>query len=209
MTDPYLYDDCQVLRNKLGIKDAELLDEAEVDLSCNAINDLLTSSILGDYGFDHLCEFHERIFGDVYEWAGKPRTVSIEKQEAVLGYMSIKYADPSDIKSESTTILKSLDCIEWKNLTLDEQSKVLSDKMAQLWKVHPFREGNTRTIVTFVCHFAENRDIPLDSELFEKNAAYLRSALVAATAEFPDGDYRRPEYLYKIVKDSLIRGSCL
>jgi len=39
--DPYLYDDCHVLSNKLGIKDADLLDKAEVDLSCNAINDLL------------------------------------------------------------------------------------------------------------------------------------------------------------------------
>ena len=62
MKDPYLYDDCQVLRNKLGIKDTDLLDKAEVELSCNAINDLLTSSIQGDYNFDHLCDFHKRIF---------------------------------------------------------------------------------------------------------------------------------------------------
>jgi hypothetical protein len=41
--------------------------------------------------------------------------------------------------------------------------------------------------------------------LFEQNAAYLRSALVAATAIFPDGDFRKPEYLLRIVKDSLER----
>ena len=206
MKDPYLYDDCQVLRNTLGIKDADLLDKAEVDLSCNAINDLLTSSIQGDYDFDHLCGFHKRIFIDVYDWAGKPRTVPMEKQEAVLGYMSIKYAHPKDILSESTAILNRLRGVEWGSLSLDNQAVILSDNMAQLWKVHPYREGNTRTIVTFFCHFAWNRGIPLDSELFEKNAAYLRSALVAATAVFPDGDFRKPDYLRGIVKDSLIRG---
>jgi len=198
-----------VLRNRLGIKDADLLDKAEVDLSCNAIHDLLTSSMQGEYDFDHLCEFHERIFGEVYDWAGKPRTVPMEKQEAVLGYMSIKYTHPKDIRSESTEILNNLRGVEWDRLSLDDQATMLSDSMAQLWKVHPYREGNTRTIVTFFCHLAWNRGVPLDSELFEKNAAYLRSALVAATAVFSDGDFRKPEYLRAIVKDSLIRGGGL
>ena len=79
--------------------------------------------------------------------------------------------------------------------------------MADLWKVHPFREGNTRTTVTFICQFAESKGLPLDRELFEQNAAYLRSALVAATAIFRDGDFRKFDYLIRIVKDSLERGT--
>lgn len=31
MIDPYLYKDCEVLKNKLGMKDSTKLDKAEVD----------------------------------------------------------------------------------------------------------------------------------------------------------------------------------
>lgn len=46
----------------------------------------------------------------------------------------------------------------------------------------------------------------IDRELFEKNAAYTRNALVVASAVFKDGDFRQPGYLLKIVKDGLERG---
>jgi len=49
MKDPYLYDDCPVLRNKLGIRDADSLDKAEVDFSCNALKELVSSPIAGKY----------------------------------------------------------------------------------------------------------------------------------------------------------------
>ena len=46
MHDPYHYDDCPVLRNKLGIKDAELLNKAEVDITCKAIYDISVCGVL-------------------------------------------------------------------------------------------------------------------------------------------------------------------
>jgi len=207
MHDPYLYDDCPVLKNKLGLKDADMLDKAEVEFSCNAIHSLLTNPIQGDYDFAHLCRFHAHIFGDVYEWAGQPRTVSIEKQEAVIGYMSIEYAKPQNIEVEAATILNKMNATKWHMLSINEQADALSVGLAELWKVHPFREGNTRTTITFVCQFAENKALMLDRFLFEQNAAYMRSALVAATAIFRDGDFRKSEYLLQIVKDSLERGA--
>jgi len=206
MIDPYLYPDCPVLRNNLGIKDAELLDKAEVEFSCNALNHLLTNPINGNYDFEHLCKFHALIFGDVYDWAGLPRIVPMEKQEAVLGYMSIIYSQPRDIERKATEVLDELRKIKWADLEINEVMRLFSDGLAELWKIHPFREGNTRTIVTFMCQFIEKEGVPLDRKLFERNAAFLRSALVAATAVFPDGDYRNLDYLYKIVKTSIDRG---
>jgi len=132
--------------------------------------------------------------------------VTIEKQEAVLGYMSIEYAKPHEIEYKVNAILQNLNDEKWQNLSLDNQAEALSTGLAELWKVHPFREGNTRTTITFICQFADSKELPLDRTLFEQNAAYLRSALVAATAIFPDGDFRKPEYLLRIVKDSLERG---
>jgi len=206
MHDPYLYYDCAVLKNKLGLKDGDLLDKAEVEFSCNAIHDLLINPIQGNYDFEHLCKFHAHIFGDVYDWAGQPRSVSIEKQEAVLGYTSIEYAKPQAIETSVTAVLQRMNAIRWEILSLDEQAEVLSAGLADLWKVHPFRDGNTRTTVTFICQFAESKGLPFDRELLEQNAAYLRSALVAATAIFRDGDFRKPAYLVRIIRDSLERG---
>ena len=209
MEDPYLYEDCPVLKNKLGIKNGDTLDRVEVDLSCAAIKRLILNPIKGDYDFNHLLAFHKAIFEDIYAWAGEPRTVNIEKQEAMLGYMSIEYTKPSNIKSEASSILLDMSNINWKNLSLDKQAKELSSNMACLWKVHPFREGNTRTTITFINQFAEDKGMPFDRILFEKNAAYVRSALVAASAVFKDGDFSKPEYLFNIVKDSLQKGKLL
>ena len=85
-----------------------------------------------------------------------------------------------------------------------EASKEFCDSLAKLWKIHPFREGNTRTTVTFCCQFIDEQGIIINRELFEKNARYVRTALVAYNAYFSDGsDFSKKEYLEKIVFDSL------
>ena len=85
--------------------------------------------------------------------------------------------------------------------------ETFSNFLAELWKVHPFREGNTRTIVTFCSMFIEAQGFYIESDLFKDNAVYMRNALVAANAIFDDlGDLRKPEYLYRIVQDALEQG---
>ena len=206
MIDPYCYENSDVLKNKLGIKDGAELDRAEVDFSCNAIHELSISPLDGNYDFEHFCNFHAYIFKDIYEWAGEPRTVEMEKAEAVLGYMSIEYTKPKEINETASAVLKKMSEKKWEEMSLDEQARNLSSSMADLWKVHSFREGNTRTTITFICQFADSKGMFIDRELFEKHSAYTRNALVAASAIFKDGDFRQTEYLYKIVKDSLEKG---
>ncbi len=73
-----------------------------------------------------------------------------------------------------------------------------------MWKVHPFREGNTRTIITFVCDFADEHGFKINRSLLEKNSVYLRTSLVAANAVFKDiGDKSQIQYLYKIILDAI------
>ncbi|MCL2049993.1 MAG: Fic family protein [Defluviitaleaceae bacterium] len=204
--DPYLYDDVDVLKNKLGIKDGELLAKREVDITCRKIHQITETPIEGDYDFKHFCEFHAKIFNAVYEWAGLPRTVTINKAEKSLAWQSIEYTKPSNIESEATIVLQKMASLDWDSMNTDEKATELSRSMADLWKIHPFREGNTRTTITFVCQFAESKGIFLKREIFEKNAAYMRAALVAASAKFADIDLRQPEHLFKIVRDSIERG---
>ncbi|MFI3172656.1 MAG: hypothetical protein R3Y58_09895, partial [Eubacteriales bacterium] len=69
--------------------------------------------------------------------------------------------------------------------------------------------GNTRTIVTFCSKYIEQMGICIHSELFEENAVYMRTALVAASALFSDelGDKRNYKYLEKIIYDAFEEGA--
>jgi len=177
MHDPYLYEDSDVLKNKYGIKDKEMLDRVEVDVSTNAINEMLKSPILGNFDFQHLCAYHEKIFSEIYEWAGISRIIAMEKAEHVLGYMSIEYSRPENIKKDVTSVLDKMNTINWEDLSLEDQAIKLSENLSDLWKVHPFRDGNTRTTVTFVCDFARSRDMILDQGLFARETQHIPGML--------------------------------
>ena len=79
MRDPYLYDDVPVLRNKLGIRNQNLLDNAEAAYVVYRLKDLALNPLSGDYHTEHLLKMHEYIFQDLFEWAGVPRTISIQR----------------------------------------------------------------------------------------------------------------------------------
>lgn len=154
-----------------------------------------------------LCRTHYIIFQDIFAWAGKFRTINIEKPEPALGGISIEYTDCSEIKGELACILDSGNQYLWREAKFEEVLNEFSVFMAKLWKVHPFREGNTRTIITFCCRFIESFGIYVDSGLFKDNARYMRTALVAASAVFTNlGDRRKTEYLEKIVSEALMNG---
>lgn len=207
MKDPYLYLDSEVLKNLAGIQDAEELKNMEADYTLFRLSEIAEDDSLEKFDFQTLCELHYRIFQDVYEWAGKPRVINIEKAEAVLGEISVVYSDCFDIAKDAERILKRANSFEWGNASFGDVVVTFSNFWAELWKVHPFREGNTRTIVTFCSMFIEAQGIYIESNLFKDNAAYMRNALVAANAIFEDhGDLRKPEYLYRIVQDALGRG---
>lgn len=92
----------------------------------------------------------------------------------------------------------------WMELSLDDKVKCFSEDLAAIWKVHGFREGNTRLTITFCCQFIEFQDIPVNRAIFEKHSAYVRNALVAYSAVFHDlGDLSKKEYLERIIRDSL------
>jgi len=77
--DPYVNPATGVLRNRLGLTDPDRLEDAEADFSAVRLAGLGRRPLPGNYDLAHLQRFHERIFGDVYPWAGELRTVVISK----------------------------------------------------------------------------------------------------------------------------------
>ena len=71
--------------------------------------------------------------------------------------------------------------------------------MTDIWRVHPYREGNTRAVSIFMKLFADKKGLPFNAELLSQNTGYLRNALVmAAIDEAPE-----PSYLHRIITDAL------
>lgn len=204
MRDPYLYDDVDVLKNKLNIKDGEKLAQAEGDITISKLLDVSEDLkiIKGDISFKCLQKIHKYIFEDIYEWAGQPRIVNIEKYEPVLNGLSVKYSDHKLIEKEVNLIIDKLNRVEWKDLSLDEMVSKFARGIAQIWQVHSFREGNTRSVILFADKFAKANRLPLDINTLLNHSQYLRNALVMSSI----GEYSEYHYLENIFKDAINKG---
>ena len=204
MRDIYLYPDVDVLRNKCGIKDGAELEKAEANYVSLRLREIAKTPLEGVYDAEHYLAFHKYIFQDLYDWAGKPRKVNITKSEPVLNGLSVEYSDVIWIRRELENACNELNRIDWHSLSIKEVAKELSRCLAAIWKVHPFREGNTRTSITFICQFADEKGFSINRKLFEENSSYVRTSLVAYNAFFNNGeDYSKTEYLEWIIEDAL------
>lgn len=210
MRDPYLYENTEVLKNKLDIRTQDGLNDAEADYVVYRLKELAMNPLPGEYNTEHLLRMHHYIFQDLYEWAGEPRIIAIYKEEDVLRGMSVEYSDPFDIVKDIHNILSDMRGKPWKDMDRKRATVEFCDSLARLWKVHPFREGNTRTTITFCCQYADAIGLKINRELFEKNSRYVRMALVAYNAYFADGsNFSKREYLEKIVYDAMAERTVL
>ncbi len=73
--DPYLYPTLDVLRNRLGIRQAQRLEQTAWEFTS-----LRAATIpLGPRGrgLPHLCAIHRQLYQDLFDWAGKLREIDI------------------------------------------------------------------------------------------------------------------------------------
>ena len=121
-----------VLENKLGITDSATLARTEEKLSKEKAVKLFEYGILDNQkagSFQALAEIHKYLFEDIYDFAGKIRTVNIAKG-------GFRFAPVMYLES-------SLENIE-KMPQGDFDSIV--EKYVEMNIAHPFREGNGRSM---------------------------------------------------------------
>lgn len=194
--DPYLYEDAPVLKNLPGIKNSEELKRVEGDLTRMSMG-VVYAREYEKFNTETLCDIHRTIFGSLYEWAGEFRTIPIMKAEEVLGGDTVRYAAPSEIKKQLDMASKEIARIKTTANKKDIVFKIVRITAA-IWQTHPFREGNTRSVVAFSVLLAAKLGVKLDYELFANHAAYVRNALVWCT----QGIYSIYDYLERIYFDA-------
>ncbi len=202
MRDPYLYDDVNVLRNLANIRDHELLRMAEADITNLAMTGIYNRRY-EHFNADTLLDIHLSIFGQIYDWAGELRTIQMVKAEEVLGGDTVRYAYPKEIKKQLTTAMKELSKLK-RNGSNDRDIVFRMVRIvAQIWQIHPFREGNTRAVMVFAVLYAKHMGFDVDHALFGIHASYVRNALVWAS----QGIYSKYEYLERIFYDAILHES--
>lgn len=148
--DPYLDLQSGVLRNRLGITDAGELARAEAELTSYRLIELRASPLPGRYDLPHLQAFHRHIFGDVYDWAGELRTVTLGKGDALfcLPQHLVATADDVFTRLARDRHLRGRD----RTAFVDGLAALL----AEVNTLHPFREGNGRTQRAFLAQLARD-----------------------------------------------------
>ncbi len=76
----YCYPDTDILINKLDIREPKKLQKFERKLTMLRLLELIDQPMRGNFDFIHLQAIHKYIFQDIYDWAGKIRTVDIAKE---------------------------------------------------------------------------------------------------------------------------------
>jgi len=153
--DPYIDPATGVLRNKLGLETAEELADAERQITHAALILIRESPVRAAYDLPHLCAIHQRIFGDIYEWAGRIRTVAIAKGNL--------FCLPQYIESSSADIFRAL---RGENFLQGLERGPFLDRLTfylgEVNAVHPFREGNGRTQRAFFEQLARDARFTLN-----------------------------------------------
>ena len=144
----YCYQNSNTLINKLEIKDQATLQKYEARITAAKLLALRQKGITGNFDKNHFVSIHKYIFEDIYPFAGKFRTENIAK-----GYF--RFAEWEYIEEELDKLLLKLKNENYLNEKSEEElAKALDYYMSELNVLHPFREGNGRTIREFIRQLA-------------------------------------------------------
>jgi cell filamentation protein len=110
----------------------------------------------GNLDFTHYKAVHHHLFQDVYEWAGKARTVRMSKG-------GNPFCFPENIENQATRLFGELQADRFlQELDSSGFAEKAAHFLAELNAIHAFREGNGRSQLTFFALVADYAGHPID-----------------------------------------------
>ena len=148
---------------------------------------------------------HRRLFEGIYRHAGKIRDYNISKAEWILDGDTVTYGNALDLREMLDYDLKLEKQFSYKGLTTDQIIEHIARFVSNLWQIHPFGEGNTRTTAVFLIEYLRTLGYDAQNDLFAENAWYFRNALVRANYTNVQKDiYETTEYLELFLRNLLL-----
>ncbi|MBQ8892727.1 MAG: Fic family protein [Bacilli bacterium] len=152
-------------------------NELECDFVSTRIVELLNEEKF-ELSVNYLKYLHKYLFQDVFEFAGEFRKIDFSKHEKILNNDSVAYGDSKTL-TESLEYDISLELSKnYKEMNIVSVINNIANFSSNIWQVHPFREGNTRTTAIFIEKYLIYLGFNVDNTLFKEKSVYFRNALV-------------------------------
>ena len=171
-----------VLKNKKGIADLHTLQTEEEAALAGAYSQLLGEVRSDTPIMNELIRYvHKALFGDLFDWAGRWRTVKIGKDETV-------WPPPDFLESAMQEFEKEvLSCYPASILADDDVfCTAVGHIQGEFLAIHPFREGNARTIKLVADLLAaQTKRLPLTYDMTATGVAkYIEAAKAAMLKDY-------------------------
>ena len=165
---------------KLGHDEPEDAEEAD-KVSTRMI------AIINTPGFrlspEYYLGLHKQIFDGVFPHAGKIRDVELTKREWVLNGDTVQYTPSCVVRDSLDYDFNREKEFTYKGLSEDRFVEHFASFISGVWQIHPFREGNTRTVALFAIKYLRSRGYTVTNDLFAEKSWFFRNALVRANYE--------------------------
>ena len=179
--------------------DTEEADKVSVNIAKLLNEKAFSFSLVG------FTSIHKHIFQDVFKFAGKIRDYNITKKEWVLRGDTVLYVSAPDIRAAIEHDLEKEKSFDYTNLSMPEIISHLMKFVSGLWQIHPFGEGNTRTVAVFTIQYLRSMGLNVENDLFSNHSWYFRNALVRANYQnIQQGVKRNSEFLESFFRNLLM-----
>ena len=144
-------------------------------------------AVINDGGFEFTPEYyisiHAKLFKGVLASAGKLRTVNIRKREWVLKDDSVTYGSADTIKQSLIRDFIDEREFDYGGKSPRQAIPHFARFIAQIWQVHPFGEGNTRTTAVFAIKYLNSLGYRVANNMFKDNSWFFRNLLLGENNE--------------------------
>jgi fido (protein-threonine AMPylation protein) len=148
---------------------------------------------------------HRRLFTGIYKFAGEIRDYNISKDEWVLNGETIYYASSDSIRAALDYDFEREKAFSYKGLGKEQIAEHVAKFVSDLWQVHAFGEGNTRTAAVFTIKYLRTFGFAVSNDLFADHSWYFRNALVRANYnDYKNNVYATLEYLNRFFGNLLL-----
>ena len=179
-------------------------DMQEADQVSANITKILSSNTL-DFSAKGYISLHRRIFAGVFKHAGKVRDYDISKKEWILNGDTVHYLNWEDLHRALDYDIEQERRFSYKGLNTDQLIQHITRFVSDIWQIHAFGEGNTRTTAVFAILYLRDLGYKVENDMFAQHSWYFRNALVRANyRNAVDGIDYAPEYLERFFRNLLL-----
>lgn len=154
-------------------------DTEEGDKVSVRITELLAEKAF-TFSPSQLTAIHKHLFSGIYKFAGKIRDYNITKKEWVLNGDTVFYAGADMIRETLNYDFLQEKNFDYSGVNISDAISHLVRFCSNIWQIHPFGEGNTRTTAVFMIKYLHTLGFDVNNDIFAHHSWYFRNALVRA-----------------------------